>query len=113
MIAKDTRYDVYDYGDQLTPVLPDLLPQDCPKPDMEPRQCFYLHVAAGLLAHAESSIPSLSQVRVKASNLQRETFQMAQECLESLGPEPELCTHAEEDLRTFVHDAVFFGHDKD
>ena len=75
-------------------------------------QCFYLRVAAGLLGRTGASVPSLSEVWAKAS-LQRSTFALAAACLESLGLEPDLYTQAEEDLRTFLHDALFFGHGKD
>ncbi|CAL1147366.1 unnamed protein product [Cladocopium goreaui] len=110
---RDGDHAVYDYGDQLAPVHPELQPLQCPKPETEPRQCFYLHVAAGLLAHTANRVPALSEVRLKAAALQEETFRLALACAENLGPEPDICTQAEEDLRIFVHDALFFGHDKD
>ena len=110
---RDGDHAVYDYGDQLAPVHPELQPLECPKPETEPRQCFYLHVAAGLLAHTTNRVPALSEVRVKAAALQEETFRLAMACADNLGPEPDVCTQAEDDLRIFVHDALFFGHDKD
>ena len=110
---RDGDHAVYDYGDQLAPVHPELQPLECPKPETEPRQCFYLHVAAGLLAHTTNRVPALSEVRLKAAALQEETFRLAMACADNLGPEPDVCTQAEDDLRIFVHDALFFGHDKD
>ena len=74
---RDGDHAVYDYGDQLAPLHPELQPLQCPKPETEPRQCFYLHVAAGLLAHTANRVPALSEVRLKAAALQEETFRLA------------------------------------
>ena len=109
----DTSYHVYDYGDQLSPAHSGLLPDDEPHPSQEPRQCFFLHVAAGLLARKSGHPPTYEEACVQALALQREMHQSAEDCLQALGPEPDQCTQAEDDLRTFAHDALYFGHDKD
>ena len=109
----DTTYHVYDYGDQLSPAHSGLLPCDEPHPSQEPRQCFFLHVAAGLLTRKSGTPPTYKEACVQALALQREMYHSAEECLQALGPEPDQCTQAEDDLRTFAHDALYFGHDKD
>ena len=106
-------WDVRDFGDQLPDFLPELLSADGPRPATEPRQCLFLHAAAGLLLHRRGDIPDLGSVRREAALLQRDMHRQATACADALGPEPAEQTQAEVDLRVFLHDAVYFGHDKD
>lgn len=106
-------WDVRDFGDQLPDFLPELLSADGPRPATEPRQCLFLHAAAGLLLHRRGDIPDLGSVRREAALLQRDMHRQATACADALGPKPAEQTQAEVDLRVFLHDAVYFGHDKD
>ena len=113
---KDCTWDVLDYGDQL-PCLDGrraiLEPQQEPQPEDEPRQCLVLHVAAALLYAVTHRLPTHAEVVQRAHLLRDETISAARAAQEVLGDAPAEISRAENDLRIFIHDTLFFGHDKD
>ena len=113
---KDCTWDVLDYGDQL-PCSDGrraiLEPQQEPQPEDEPRQCLVLHVAAALLYAVTHRLPTHAEVVQRAHLLRDETISAARAAQEVLGDAPAEISRAENDLRIFIHDTLFFGHDKD
>ncbi|CAE7617473.1 kptA [Symbiodinium sp. CCMP2592] len=109
-------WDVLDYGDTLAvpAELEGILePRDEPHPDCEPRQCLLLHVAAACLWAQAHVSPSWSEVRAAAAPLRVELHGLACQAAEALSFEPGSMTRAERDLRVFIHDLLYHGHDKD
>ncbi|CAE7689640.1 unnamed protein product [Symbiodinium sp. CCMP2592] len=109
-------WDVLDYGDTLAvpAELEGILePRDEPQPDCEPRQCLLLHVAAACLWAQAHVCPSWSEVRAAAAPLRVELHGLACQAAEALSFEPGSMTRAERDLRVFIHDLLYHGHDKD
>ena len=83
---------VYDYSDQLpcpSSRQATLQPEDGPKPDVEPRQCLVLHVAAALLLVQKSAVPSHDDVITAAQRLRDHTISAAQDAAEKLGDAPD------------------------
>ena len=112
----DHAWEVFDYGDtlQLSAELKlSLQPSSQPHSDWEPRQCLVLHIAAALLWSRSKQLPSWSEVQTLASRMRGEFYVEADKVSEALGELPPWVTRAERDLRVFVHDFVYFGHDKD
>ena len=113
---KGYSWDVYDYGDQLD--CPDhrqavLLPHDDPKTGREPRQCLVLHTAAAVLLARNAQLPEYHAVIQEASQIRDSTIRAAQAAEDALGSPPPELSRAEDDLRIYIHDTLYFGHDKD
>ena len=109
-------WDVYDFGDSLA--VPEELsgklePLTEPHSPLEPRQCLLLRVAAACLWARAGAVPSWQEARAAAALLRTELHSQAVVAAEALSFEPGSMIRAERDLRVFVHDLLFFGHDKD
>ena len=82
----------------------------------EPKQCLLLQIAAGILqglSRGGTCPLKVADVKALACTLRISMARQAAVALSCLGPCPAEVGQTEADLRTFVHDALTFGHDRD
>ncbi|CAE8741473.1 unnamed protein product [Polarella glacialis] len=105
-------FDAYDYGQTIQLDRVTALGLGVLEGQYESSQCWTLGTAGALL-RLDGSIPPLDLVRERASGLRAAQFAGARAAYTALGPMPATLSAVEVDIRSAVHDALAYGHDKD